>query len=94
MRCTPETGEKQAVKDYLSLMRYFHFPLTAGMGSYRGAPDRIAIKCGKVYAIEVKGPKGKLTPYEEGFALAWRASGGIYLHGTFDDIREGLKGHS
>ena len=94
MKCTPETGEKQAVKDYLSLMRYFHFPLTAGMGSYRGAPDRIAIKCGKVYAIEVKGPKGRLTEYEKVFATQWTQAGGVYLHGTFDDIREGLIGHS
>ena len=37
-----EDDIKNQVKDYLDLRRYFHFPLTAGMGSYSGLPDRIA----------------------------------------------------
>ncbi|MCJ7790569.1 MAG: hypothetical protein MUP69_10435 [Candidatus Atribacteria bacterium] len=53
-----ENDIKSQVKDYLNLRRYFHFPLTAGMGSYSGLPDRIAIKNGKVYFIESKKPIG------------------------------------
>lgn len=87
---TPETAEKKAVKDYLDLLGFFHFPLTAGIGSYRGAPDRIAIKNSKVYAIEIKSSKGKLTEYELAFRQEWALQGGIYLFGTFDDIRKGL----
>jgi len=87
---TPETAEKYAVKQWLDLKGYFHFPLTAGMGSYRGAPDRMAIKDGRVYALEIKKPNGKLTPHEEEFAKRWRENGGRYLWGTLDDIKSGL----
>lgn len=87
---TPETAEKHAVKDWLSLIGCFHFPLVAGFASYKGAPDRIAIKNGIVYAIEVKSKTGKLTPAEEKFAADWRAHGGRYLWGTLEDIQAGL----
>jgi hypothetical protein len=88
---TPETYEKKAVKDYLDLLGYFHFPLVAGFASFKGAPDRIAIKNGKVYAIEVKGPKGKLTASEQEFAGRWTLNGGTYLSGTSGNIIDQLK---
>ena len=47
---------KKQVKDYLDLRGYFHFHLLAGLGCYPGLPDRIAIKNGQVYFIEVKKP--------------------------------------
>jgi hypothetical protein len=53
-----EDDIKNQVKDYLDLKGYFHFPLLAGMGSYKGIPDRIAVKGGQVYFIETKKPIG------------------------------------
>ena len=54
-----ENDVKKQVKDYLDIMGWFNFPLTAGMGSYKGVPDRIAIKDGRVLFIEIKRPGGK-----------------------------------
>ena len=53
-----ENDVKLQVKQYLSLMGWFSFPLTAGMGSYKGAPDRIAVKGGRVLFLEIKKPVG------------------------------------
>ena len=53
-----ENDIKLQVKQYLSLRGWFHFPLTAGMGSYKGAPDRIAVKGGRVLFLEIKKPVG------------------------------------
>ena len=53
-----ENDIKLQVKQYLSLMGWFSFPLTAGMGSYKGAPDRIAVKGGRVLFLEIKKPVG------------------------------------
>lgn len=83
---TPETAEKQAVKQYLDLKGVFHFPLTQGLGTYKGAPDRIAIKAGKVYAIEIKAGSGKQSDYQKQFQQSWEANGGIYLLGGLEDI--------
>lgn len=84
---TPETAEKHAVKEWLCLRGYFHFPLMAGMGAYPGAPDIVAIKNGQVYAIEVKKPGGKQSPKQVNFQIDWELHGGKYIIGTFDDIR-------
>lgn len=88
---TPETAEKALVKDWLDLHGFFHFPLTAGMGSYRGAPDRIAIKWGKAVAIEVKAKTGHQTEHERNFQTAWVMAGGQYVIGTGDQIISELK---
>ncbi|MEA2016249.1 MAG: hypothetical protein U9O59_06055, partial [Actinomycetota bacterium] len=53
-----ENNIKKQVKDYLDIMGWFNFPLTAGIGSYKGAPDRIAIKGGRVLFLEIKKPVG------------------------------------
>ena len=53
-----ENDVKLQVKQYLSLRGWFHFPLTAGMGSYSGSPDRIAVKDGRVLFLEIKKPVG------------------------------------
>lgn len=76
---TPETAVKQQVKDYLRVKGVFNFHLMAGMAAYPGAPDRIAVKDGRCYAIECKAPRGKLSPHQEAFRGQWEDSGGIYI---------------
>jgi len=58
-----ENDVKRAVKDYLNINGWFSFPLTAGMGSYKGAPDRIAVKDGRVLFLEIKKPTGSKQSY-------------------------------
>jgi len=74
-----ENDIKNQVKDYLDIKGYFHFPLTAGMGSYSGLPDRIAIKNGRVLFIEVKRPKGKQSVDQLAFQGDIWAKGGHYI---------------
>ena len=76
---TEETSLKSACKDFLALYGIFTFPLTAGMGSYPGAPDRIGIFKGHPLALEFKRPGGKLTPHQEAFRLKWKEKGGIHI---------------
>lgn len=53
-----EKDIKEQVKDYLNLKGWFHFHLMAGMGSYKGSPDRVAVKDGRVLFLEIKKPVG------------------------------------
>lgn len=62
-----EADIKEQVKDYLYIKGWFHFPLTAGLGSYRGLPDRIAVKNGRVLFLEIKKPGGKQRPEQIDF---------------------------
>ncbi|MEW6095266.1 MAG: VRR-NUC domain-containing protein [bacterium] len=62
-----ETDIKKQVKDYLSLRGWFNFPIIQGLGSYKGLPDIIACKDGKVLFIEVKTEKGKQTSWQKAF---------------------------
>jgi hypothetical protein len=90
-KLTPETAEKIAVKDYLDAKGYFHFPLLQGLASYKGLPDRIAIKNGKVYALEIKTKKGKQSEYQFKFQSYWQKAGGNYICGDFEKIVEILR---
>ncbi len=54
---------------------------TASIG--KGFPDLIAAKGDKAWLIEVKGPKGKLTPDQETFISEWR--GVVHIARTVDD---------
>jgi len=74
-----ETDIKNQVKDYLSLRGWFHFPLTAGIGSYKGIPDRLAIKNGKTIYIEVKKPGGKQSEHQVEFQADLERAGGEYV---------------
>ena len=67
------------MKDYLSIKGWFNFPLTAGMGSYKGICDRIAIKNGRVLFIEVKRPGGKQSVNQMAFQNDIWAKGGQYI---------------
>jgi Holliday junction resolvase len=75
-----ENDVKKMVKEYLSIKGWFHFHLMAGMGSFAGAPDIIAIKDGKVLFIECKRPKGgKQSPKQVEFQHNIEDHGGTYL---------------
>ena len=74
-----ENDVKRVVKDYLSIKGWFNFPLTAGMGSYPGLPDRIAVKNGRTLYIECKRPGGKQSANQLAFQGDIWAKGGHYI---------------
>lgn len=90
-RETPETLQKKAVRDYLTINRWWWYPNTAGFGVKKGIPDITAVKGGVVVQIEVKAPGGKQSKDQVDFMLDWRAHGGYYILGTIDDIIRSLK---
>ena len=64
-----ESMIKSQIKDLLALKGIFSFPVTQGLGSYRGIPDRCMHYRGKVVFLEIKTPAGKLSEHQEAF---WR----------------------
>ena len=76
---TPETAIKNQIKDYLDLKGIFHFPVLQGLGAAKGVPDRIAVKDGIFYGIEVKTPKGRLSEHQKAFRDRVVAAGGVYI---------------
>ncbi|MEW6097491.1 MAG: VRR-NUC domain-containing protein [bacterium] len=74
-----ETEIKRTVKEYLILKGWFHFPLLQGIGSYKGLPDIIACKDGKVLFIEVKTEKGKQTAWQRVFQERIEKAGCRYV---------------
>jgi len=87
-----ENEVKLQVKQYLSLMGWFSFPLTAGMGSYKGSPDRIAVKNGRVLFLEIKKPVGwKHSDPQKQFQKDINDYGGeYYLIRELEDLIEAL----
>lgn len=82
-----EQDIKNQVKDYLSLKGYFHFHILQGLGAFKGIPDRIAVKDGRVLFIEVKKPGGKQSMDQVIFQNEIGIAGGEYILITcFEDL--------
>ena len=87
---TPETYEKKAIKDYLTLEGIFYYHNLAGLGCYPGIADITAIKNGIVYQIEVKAAKGRQSELQRQFQASWEAAGGVYILGGIDEVMTAL----
>lgn len=85
-KITPETAEKNAIKDWLNFNGWFWYPNTAGLGSKPGIPDLTAIKNGEVVQIEVKAASGRQSPKQIEFQGDWERSGGRYVCGGLDQV--------
>jgi len=82
-----ENDIKLQCKQYLSLKGYFHFYLTAGIASYKGAPDLVAIKNNRVLFLEIKRPGGRLSEHQQQFQLDIEGQGGeYYVVRCLDDL--------
>ena len=87
-----ETDIKHQVKEYLDLMRWFSFPLVAGLGSYPGLPDRIAIKGGRILFLEIKRPSGRLSEEQKLFqANMGNVRGEYYVVRSLEDLIEAIR---
>jgi len=74
-----ENEIKKQVKDYLNATGWFNFHILQGIGAYKGTPDRIAAKNGKVLFIEVKKLGGKQSDYQKHFQEYVEGAGGSYI---------------
>jgi len=74
-----EKDIRNQIQDYLRIKGWFVYYNLAGLGSYPGLSDLVAIKNGKVVHIEVKTPTGKLSEYQQKFRDDVEAHGGEYL---------------
>ena len=77
----PDLLEKEIraqVKEYLTMMGWFVFYILQGTGSYKGIPDLIAVKDGRVVFIELKTRKGKQSAHQVKFQADVEAHGGEY----------------
>ena len=82
-----ENDVKRQVKDYLSIKRYYHFPILLGLGAKRGIPDIIAIKNNRVLFLECKRPGGKQSDYQKQFQADIEGHGGeYYTVKSLDDL--------
>ncbi|HAJ32486.1 MAG TPA: hypothetical protein DCK79_03835 [Candidatus Atribacteria bacterium] len=73
-----ETSIKKQIKDYLSYLGWYSFPLMQGLGSQKGLPDRIAIKDSRVLFLEIKTLKGKQSEGQIEFEKIIKSYGGEY----------------
>jgi Holliday junction resolvase len=74
-----ETDIRRQVTDYLQLRQYFCFYVLQGLGAYKGIPDLIAVKDGRVLFIELKTPRGRQSEYQRKFQADLEAAGGEYV---------------
>ena len=84
-----ETDIKKVIKDWLNIKGIFNFHLLAGLGAYKGCPDRIAIYKGKIICIEVKTITGMQSIHQKLFQKNVEKAGGIYvLARCVEDVEE------
>ena len=59
----------------------------AKLGAAKGIPDRIAVKDGRFYGIEVKAPRGRMSEFQASFRDELVAAGGVYIEArSLDDV--------
>ena len=86
---TEETGVKAVVKDYLKVMNIFNYPMLQGIASFKGLPDRVMHYKGRVHYLEIKKPKGSLSPSQLNFKLQCDADGIDYhIIKSLEDLQE------
>lgn len=62
-----ESDILKQVRDYLRWRGFFVIRIQQGLGSHPGMPDLIAVKEGKMFFLEIKTPKGKLSEHQKKF---------------------------
>lgn len=86
--------EKQitaSIRQLLKTLGIFHWKQFQTLGSPLGIADILGIYNGKMFAVEVKAPKGRLSPQQERFLNIIREQGGIaILAYSVDDVIRGL----
>lgn len=74
-----ERDIRKQIQDYLRWTGWFVYYNLAGLGSYPGLSDLVAIKGGQVVHIEVKVPGGRQSEKQKKFQEDLEAAGGEYI---------------
>ncbi len=75
-----ETDIRRQLRDYLKMKGWFVYHNLAGLGSYAGLSDLVAVKDGRVVHIEVKRPgTGKQSDNQVKFQSDLESAGGEYV---------------
>ncbi len=88
-----ETDIKHQIIDYLGVKGIFNYGLLQGIASFKGLPDRVMHFNEKVVYLEIKRPKGKLSPHQKLFCHQCIDDGIDYLViRSLDDIMNYVEG--
>jgi len=79
------------IRQLLNMHRIWHFKHWGGPMGEKGVSDIIGCKDGRMIAIEIKTPAGKVTPYQQRFIDRVNAAGGLaFVARSIEDVVEGL----
>jgi len=77
---TSETDIRKMLVDYMRCKGWFCYHNLAGLGTYPGLSDLVAIKDGRIVHIEVKRPgTGRQSKNQKQFQADLESHGGEYL---------------
>ena len=75
-----ETDIRRMLVDYMRMKGWFVYHNLAGIGTYPGLSDLVAVKNGRVIHVEVKKPgTGRQSEKQEVFQYNLESHGGEYL---------------
>ncbi len=74
-----EKDIRKQIQDYLRWTGWFVYYNLAGLGSYPGLSDLVAVRGGRTVHIEVKAPKGVQSDRQRRFQQDIEAAGGTYI---------------
>jgi hypothetical protein len=89
---TPEAMLTKSVRQLLKAAGIFHYKNFGGLGSAPGLPDLTGcLKDGRGFWIELKAPKGVVSPAQQDFLDRITRAGGIaFVARSLDDVIHGL----
>ena len=86
-----ESEITREIRAYLRLRGIWHWKQHQGLGSYPGVSDILGCHRGRLLAIEVKAPEGRLSEKQQAFLDRVKAEGGIaFVARSVDDVIEHL----
>jgi penicillin-binding protein-related factor A (putative recombinase) len=81
----------KSIRDFLKVMGIFHWKEHGGLGSAPGVPDLVGCYQGRLLAIEIKTPTGKLSPQQEYFLTKINEAGGVaFVARSVEDVIDNL----
>jgi hypothetical protein len=93
---TPETLIKDSIKSFLDRAGFFHWYVLQGVAAQKGISDLMAIDHrpehrGRLIAIEVKAPNGKVSELQQIFMDFINGAGGnAFVARSIEDVIDGL----
>lgn len=78
------------IRAYLRFKKIFHWKAWQGLGSEKGVPDILGVlPDGRALLIEVKAARGRVSPHQEKFIQAARATGALaFVARSVEDVME------